>query len=45
MRELVYTNVMIMDEYLPGIQAILESGQSPHAAIQAIETKAAHTEG
>ena len=30
---------MIMDEYLPGIQAILETDQSPRAAIQAIEDR------
>ena len=44
-QEIVYTNVMVMDEYLPGIRAILETDQSPHAAVQAIETQAAHIEG
>ena len=34
---LVYTNVAMMDEYLPGIQAIL-AGATPIAAIQAIES-------
>jgi hypothetical protein len=35
-KNLVYTNVTMMDEYIPGIQAVL-SGQAPEAAIQAIE--------
>jgi hypothetical protein len=35
-KRLVYTNVMMMDEYLPGIQAVL-AGQAPELAIQAIE--------
>ncbi|MBW4652194.1 MAG: YbjN domain-containing protein [Kaiparowitsia implicata GSE-PSE-MK54-09C] len=38
-REIVYTNVMIMDEYLPGIQAILETDQTPQSAIQVIEDR------
>lgn len=36
-KRLVYTNVMMMDEYLPGIQAVIEAGVSPEEAIQAIE--------
>ena len=34
---LVYTNLAMMDEYLPGIQAILD-GATPIAAIQSIES-------
>jgi hypothetical protein len=33
---LVYINVAMMDEYLPGIQAVID-GATPIAAIQAIE--------
>lgn len=36
-KRLVYTNVMMMDEYLPGIKAVIESGFSPEEAIRAIE--------
>jgi len=36
-RNLVYTNVAMMDEYLPGIKAVVETGASPEAAIRAIE--------
>lgn len=36
-KRLVYTNVMMMDEYLPGIKAVIETDLSPEAAIQAIE--------
>jgi hypothetical protein len=35
-KTLVYTNVAMMDEYLPGIQVVL-AGATPIAAIQAIE--------
>ncbi len=35
-KRLVYTNVTMMDEYLPGIQAVL-AGQTPASAIQSIE--------
>ncbi len=36
-KSLVYINVTIMDEYLPGIQAVIEAGVSPEKAILAIE--------
>ncbi len=36
-KRLVYTNVMMMDEYLPGIKAVIEAGISPEEAIRAIE--------
>jgi len=36
-KNLVYTNVMMMDTYLPGIQAVLEGTASPEAAIQQVE--------
>ncbi|MBD1848181.1 YbjN domain-containing protein [Cyanobacteria bacterium FACHB-63] len=36
-KRLVYTNVMMVDEYLPGIKAVLQAGVSPEEAIQAIE--------
>ncbi|MBW4520180.1 MAG: YbjN domain-containing protein [Scytolyngbya sp. HA4215-MV1] len=35
-KQLVYTNVLTMDQYLPGIQAVLE-GTAPAEAIRAIE--------
>jgi hypothetical protein len=35
-QRLVYINVTMMDEYLPGIQAVL-AGQTPEAALQPIE--------
>jgi hypothetical protein len=35
---MVYTNLMIMDEYLPGIQAVLADEVSPVEAIRAIES-------
>jgi hypothetical protein len=35
-KRLVYTNVAMMDEYLPGIQAVL-AGETPEAALQQIE--------
>jgi hypothetical protein len=34
---LVYTNVAMMDEYLPGIQAIIEDGMGAEAAITLVE--------
>jgi hypothetical protein len=40
-KTLVYTNVTMMDEYLPGIQVVL-AGQTPEAAIQAIEQPVPH---
>lgn len=39
LRQLVYANVAMMDEYLPGIQAVL-NGESPEAAIRSIEQPA-----
>ncbi len=36
-KNLVYTNVMMMDEYLLGIKAVIETGVSPEEAIRAIE--------
>jgi hypothetical protein len=38
-KRLVYTNVAMMDEYLPGIHAMIEEGLSAEAAIQATEAK------
>ncbi|HEY9747695.1 MAG TPA: hypothetical protein V6C63_03260 [Allocoleopsis sp.] len=35
-KSLVYTNVLTMDQYLPGIRAVLE-GVSAIAAIQQVE--------
>jgi hypothetical protein len=36
-KTLVYTNVSMMDQYLPGIKAVIETGVSPEEAIRAIE--------
>ncbi|WP_051463694.1 YbjN domain-containing protein [Leptolyngbya sp. PCC 6406] len=36
-KRLVYANVMMMDTYFPGIQAILETGVEPEAAIDLVE--------
>lgn len=36
-KRLVYANVTMMDEYLPGIKLVLESGMSPEDAIAKIE--------
>jgi hypothetical protein len=36
-KRLVYTNVVMMDEYLPGIRAMIEEGLSAEAAIHVIE--------
>jgi hypothetical protein len=36
-KRLVYANVMTLDEYLPGIQAVIETDISPEEAIRAIE--------
>jgi hypothetical protein len=35
-KRLVYTNVLMMDDYLPGIKAVL-AGEAPEVAIRAIE--------
>jgi hypothetical protein len=37
-KRLVYANVTMMDEYLPGIKLVLESGMSPEEAIAQIES-------
>jgi hypothetical protein len=37
-KTLVYTNITMMDTYLPGISAIVTQGLSPEAAIALIET-------
>jgi hypothetical protein len=42
-QHLIYTNLMIMDEYLPGIQAVLTDEVSPVEAIRAIEAADHHT--
>jgi hypothetical protein len=36
-KQLVYANIMMMDHYLPGIQAVIDGTMSPKQAIQAIE--------
>jgi hypothetical protein len=36
-KRLVYTNVLTMDKYLPGIQAIIHDGARPQEAIAQIE--------
>jgi hypothetical protein len=36
-KRLVYTNVLMMDEYLPGIKAVIETGMAPEDAIRAVE--------
>ena len=38
-KRLVYTNVMMMDEYLPGITAVTKGEASPEDAIAQIETQ------
>lgn len=40
-QNLVYTNVMMMDQYLPGITAVLEQGLSPAEAIHWVEQQGA----
>jgi hypothetical protein len=39
-KRLVYINVLTMDEYLPGIKAVIETEISPEAALQATEQSA-----
>jgi hypothetical protein len=36
-KNLVYSNVMMMDEYLPGIMAVIEAGVEPESAIAQVE--------
>lgn len=38
-QQLVYTNVTIMDHYLPGILSVIEQGLDVKAALQTVETK------
>jgi hypothetical protein len=38
-KRLVYTNVLMMDEYLPGIKAVIETGIAPEDAIRAVEQR------
>ncbi|HEY9850963.1 MAG TPA: hypothetical protein V6D28_15955 [Leptolyngbyaceae cyanobacterium] len=37
-KQLVYTNVTMMDEYLPGIVSVIEGNVEPKDAIAKIET-------
>lgn len=37
-KKLVYANVTMMDEYLPGIISIIDSDVEPHLAITKIES-------
>ncbi|MEM9213241.1 MAG: YbjN domain-containing protein [Cyanobacteria bacterium P01_F01_bin.150] len=36
-RQLVYTNVLTMDQYLPGILAVIEEGVEPGVAVERVE--------
>jgi hypothetical protein len=36
-KRLVFTNVAMMDQYLPGIRAILEHNATPEEAIRLVE--------
>jgi hypothetical protein len=36
-KNLVYTNVMMMDEYLPGIKAVIEGRATPEQATRLVE--------
>ncbi|NES73010.1 MAG: YbjN domain-containing protein, partial [Okeania sp. SIO2D1] len=38
-KRLVYTNVMMMDEYLPGITSVIKGEASPEEAIAQIEAR------
>jgi hypothetical protein len=38
LKQLVYTNVLTMDQYLPGIEAVISSKTSPEEAIAQIES-------
>jgi len=38
-KRLVYTNIMMMDEYLPGITSVIKGDASPEDAIAQIETQ------
>ncbi len=37
-RQLVYANVMIMDQYLPGIMAVIYGNVSPIEAVAQVES-------
>lgn len=39
LEQIVYSNVLVMDEYLPGIRAVIEEGLSPEEAIARIESQ------
>ena len=39
LRPLIFGNVVVMDKYLPGLEAVRTGQQTPWAAIQAIEKK------
>ena len=41
-KQLVYTNVTMMNEYLPGILSVIEGGVEPKDAIRAIEQREAN---
>jgi hypothetical protein len=36
-RVMVYTNVMAMDQYLPGIRSVVHAGTSPAEALSQVE--------
>jgi hypothetical protein len=36
-RSLLYTNVVVMDKYLPGIVGVLTDGMTPEAAVTLVE--------
>jgi hypothetical protein len=38
-KRLVYTNVLMMDKYLPGIMAVIYGGVSPEQAIAQVENQ------
>lgn len=42
-KQLVYTNVLMMDRYLPGIMAVIYAGASPEQAIAQIENQSEGT--
>jgi hypothetical protein len=37
-QSLIHSNVLVMDEYMPGIVGIIELGMSPEAAIMVVES-------
>jgi hypothetical protein len=38
-KQLVYTNIMTMDQYLPGLLAVIEQDMEPREAIQRVESQ------